>query len=244
VQYDTPAPAAGVNRPPFSGAAWRSTAGSQPRRALEREAALPVPSASAAIGSRHSVGRRRPSDAITVLEADHRIVEDLFTRYERVGARALWTKRALVDAMITELTVHTAIEEAVLYPAARAGILDAEAEVLEALEEHHLLTWQLQELAGLDPAHERFDAKVAVLTDGVRLHVRDEEDLLFPELRTHLGHGRLVELARELRSARRNFPGRPRTRSRRSGSPVGQHVPDALTSALEWVQGRVRLRRA
>lgn len=58
-------------------------------------------------------------DAIAVLKADHRDVEKLFKEFERTGDTAYKTRRKLVDRMITALSQHAAIEEEVLYPAAR-----------------------------------------------------------------------------------------------------------------------------
>ena len=177
--------------------------------------------------------------AIDVLEADHRRVEELFGRFERSGRRALITKRALVDAMITELSVHAAIEQAVLYPVARAEVPESEAAVLEALEEHHVLAWQLQELYGLDPGDERFDPRVAVMTEFVRQHQREEEELLFPELRTHLGHDRLVDLGRELQDLRSTVPSRPPVHH--PGTPGGNRLTGAVAHALDAAKRLVRI---
>lgn len=170
-------------------------------------------------------------DAIAVLKADHREVEKLFKQFERAGDGARKTKRKLVDRMIAELSVHAAIEEEVLYPAARREVPDALADVLEALEEHHVVKWELTELAGLDPADERFDAKVTVMAEQVRHHVKDEEDELFPILRRHLGRKRLVELGGLLAAARRGAPTRPHPRS--PDAPPANLLPNALAGAVD-----------
>ena len=117
----------------------------------------------------------RTKDALAILKADHQDVERLFVSFAKAGDRAYKTKRRLVDQMIEALSVHTFIEEQVLYPAARADIASAEDDVLEALEEHHIVKWELQELLDLDPTDERFTAKVTVLSENVRHHVREEE---------------------------------------------------------------------
>jgi hemerythrin-like domain-containing protein len=154
------------------------------------------------------VVKRRP-DAIAELKGDHRKVEQLFKRYEKAGDGAVRTKRAIADAVIEELSRHAAIEELVMYPAVRQEVDGAEAEVLEALEEHHSVKVSLRELEGLDAAHERFDAKMTVLIEHVRHHVREEEERLFPEVRDALGRSRLLELGAELRAARPHVPTRP-----------------------------------
>jgi hypothetical protein len=42
--------------------------------------------------------------------------------------------------------------------------------LLESIEEHHVVVWMLSELAGMDPADERFTAKVTVLIENVRYY--------------------------------------------------------------------------
>ena len=100
-------------------------------------------------------------------------------------------KRQLVDTMIEELSRHAEIEELVFYPAVRREVGDSESDVLEALEEHHVVKLVLRELDDLEPTDERFDAKVTVMMESVRHHVQEEEQTLFPEV-----HGaRCVDLA-------------------------------------------------
>src|SRR4051812_46995597 len=102
-------------------------------------------------------------DAIRMLKDDHRTVEQLFRRFEKAGAGAYTQKRDVVDRIIEELSKHAALEEQLFYPVARATVPDTDDVVLENLEEHHVVKWVLSELDGMDPHHERFDAKVTVL---------------------------------------------------------------------------------
>ena len=137
---------------------------------------------------------RSTEDALAILKADHQEVEKLFVSFGQAGDRAYKTKRRLVDQMIEALSVHAFIEEQVLYPAAQHDVASAGDDVLEALEEHHIVKWELQELLDLDPTDERFTAKVTVLAENVRHHVREEEKELFPLLRSKLPKARLQEL--------------------------------------------------
>ena len=59
-------------------------------------------------------------DAIALLKADHKTVEQLFRKYEKAGDQRPHAKRKLVDQLVHELSVHAAIEEQVFYPAVRA----------------------------------------------------------------------------------------------------------------------------
>jgi hemerythrin superfamily protein len=187
---------------------------------------------------RGAAASRRQDDAISLLKADHKSVEELFTRFEAAGPRALKTKRSLVDRMIAELSVHAAIEETVLYPAARSEVPDAESEVLEALEEHHVVKWELSELEGMAPDDERFTAKVTVLTETVRHHVKEEESTLFPALRKHLTRARLVELGEELAQRKSLAPTRPHPRG--PDTPPQAVAVDAVAGALDKARDLVR----
>jgi hemerythrin-like domain-containing protein len=195
--------------------------------------------------SRKRSAPAKSGDAIAVLKQDHRRVEQLFKRLEKAGEGAHRTKRALVDTVIEALSRHAAIEELVFYPAIRREVGDAEADVLEALEEHHLVKVGLHELEDLDPADKRFDAKVSVLIENVRHHVKDEEQELFPEVREQLGRRRLHELADELRAAKPRVPTRPHPDA--PDEPPGNAlfggavaVVDRARSVGQRVVGRVR----
>jgi hemerythrin superfamily protein len=148
-------------------------------------------------------------DAIVFLKNDHHTVEQLFKSFEQAGKRAHVQKRQIVDRIIEELSMHTAIEEQVFYPIARAAVPDTEDMALESLEEHHVVKWLLSELTDMDPAHERFDAKVTVLMENVRHHVKEEERDFFPKVRGQLGRNELAELGEALADAKKSAPTRP-----------------------------------
>ncbi|MEY2446123.1 MAG: hypothetical protein QOE00_2703, partial [Ilumatobacteraceae bacterium] len=78
-------------------------------------------------------------DAIALLKADHDAVAAKFDSFEKLGDRALKAKATIVADVVKALSVHAAIEEEVFYPAVRERMSDQEGEVLEALEEHHVL---------------------------------------------------------------------------------------------------------
>ena len=151
----------------------------------------------------------RRMNAITVLENDHKKVEGLFAKFEKLTPRALKTMRDLNEQIIHELAVHAAIEEQVFYPAVRASVPEADFNVLESLEEHHIVKWTLSELDGMDPSHERFRAKMTVLIESVRHHVEEEEGELFPKVRRALSADVLAEIGDAMESARELAPTRP-----------------------------------
>jgi hemerythrin-like domain-containing protein len=152
-------------------------------------------------------------DAISMLKDDHEAVEQLFRRFERTGDRAFVEKRAIVDRIIEQLSVHAAIEEQVFYPAVRATVPDADDLGTESLEEHHVVKWVLSELDGRSPEDERFDAKVTVLINNVRQHVDVEEGQLFPLVRDELGRKALGDLGEAMAVARKIAPTHPHPRA-------------------------------
>ncbi|MER5758788.1 hemerythrin domain-containing protein [Streptomyces sp. NPDC002082] len=148
-------------------------------------------------------------DGIVLLKDDHKTVEKLFKQFEKAGENAHAEKRKIADQVIDELTTHTWIEEKIFYPAAREAAPDTKDHVLESIEEHHVVLWMLSELKDLDPADERFDAKMTVLIENVRHHVEEEEKEWFPDVRKAMGRNRLVELGKEMESAKKRAPAEP-----------------------------------
>lgn len=156
--------------------------------------------------SKSTTSGSRRHDAIAVLKEDHRAVEKLFNRFERAGDGAVHEKRQLAASMAADLVEHTAIEQSVVYPWARDYIDDSDAMVLEAIEEHRVVTGLLADIATTAPEDERFDAKVTVLIESVRHHVKEEEAQLFPDLRSVATRDELLELGDALRAAKRTAP--------------------------------------
>lgn len=112
------------------------------------------------------------SDAIALLKADHRKVEALFAKFER--AKGADQKQQLAQQICTELTVHTTIEEEIFYPACRQAIKDEEL-VNEAFVEHDGAKVLVTEIEAASPSEQFYDAKVSVLSEMIKHHVKVEE---------------------------------------------------------------------
>jgi hemerythrin-like domain-containing protein len=147
-------------------------------------------------------------DAITLLRQDHKTVEKLFKQFEKSEDKPQEGRR-IADQVIEELSVHASIEEDIFYPALRQEMPDAEEDVLEAYEEHHVAKWLLSELDGMPPSNERFRPKMMVLIESVRHHVEEEEQTLFPEVRKELKRKRLTELGDQMEAAKKSAPRKP-----------------------------------
>jgi len=96
----------------------------------------------------------------------------------------------------------------VLYPALR-GFPDLHAKVLESLEEHHATKLALSELEKLPANAERFDAKVKVMMENVRHHIKEEEETVFPLVEKHVPFTELQTMAGAMEDLRRTAPTRP-----------------------------------
>ena len=78
------------------------------------------------------------SDAIVVLKADHKEIRNLFRKFQAAGDKAAKTKAKIAGQIIELLTVHTYIENEVMYPEVCALLPDLKDDVLESYEEHHV----------------------------------------------------------------------------------------------------------
>jgi hemerythrin superfamily protein len=182
--------------------------------------------------------RKRPAtkstsrpDALALLKADHRDVETLFSRFESLGERAHKTRADVVGKLITALSIHAAIEEQLFYPAVRATVPDLEDMILEGLEEHHLVKWTLSELERMSPQDERYSAKVTVLIENVRHHVKEEEREMFPQVRKAMSRSDLDDLGVQLAEAKRTAPTRPHPHA--PDTPPANVVAATLTRPLD-----------
>jgi hemerythrin superfamily protein len=117
-------------------------------------------------------------DAIALLKADHQAVSGLFAEYEKTSSSS--NKKALVADICTALSVHAQIEEEIFYPAVKAALKD-KLLVPEATIEHASVKDLIAQLDGVEPDGEMFDAKVKVLSEYVRHHVKEEQNEMFPK---------------------------------------------------------------
>lgn len=110
-------------------------------------------------------------DAIALLKADHRKVEDLFEKFEK--ARDDNRKKALCEEICMELSIHATIEEEIFYPACKGQVED---DLLsESYVEHDGAKVMIAELLASSPDDEFYDAKMTVLSEEIKHHVKEEE---------------------------------------------------------------------
>lgn len=132
-------------------------------------------------------------EATALLRADHAKVSGLFAEYEK--ARSTSKKKLIVSQICTELSVHAQVEEEIFYPAVKLALKDHEL-VPEATVEHATLKDLIGQVEGIEPDGEIFDAKIQVLSEYVKHHVKEEHTEMFPKARaTKLD---MVELGKKI----------------------------------------------
>jgi hemerythrin-like domain-containing protein len=149
------------------------------------------------------------SDAIVLLKADHKEVKGVFKQFQQAGEDATAKKGDLVKKMIELLTVHTYLENELIYPEVRRQLPDLEDDVLESYEEHHVADVLCLELSTMSADHERFDAKTTVLIENVLHHIEEEEQEWFPQVRKGMSRKQLAELGERMLQMRQTAPRSP-----------------------------------
>ncbi len=130
--------------------------------------------------TRKQAATTKSPDAIALLKADHREVEGWFDEFEK--SRSEKKKADLAEKICTALTVHTQIEEEIFYPAFLEATDDTDLHH-EAVVEHDGAKKLISEIQAMRPQDEYFDAKVKVLSEMIKHHVKEEEqrDGMFAE---------------------------------------------------------------
>ena len=143
------------------------------------------------------------STILTRLAADHRDVAKLFAELEKTTERSGKKRQELFAEVDNALSVHADFEEARVYPLLE-GKKSSQPTALEAVEEHLQIKRLLFELRGLDPQDAHWTAKMTVLMENVRHHVKEEEGEAFPQLKKAVPASELEELGDEYQAIRAN----------------------------------------
>ena len=122
-------------------------------------------------------------DAIALLKDDHAKVSALFKQYDKLGDKAYAQKLALARKICKELKVHVQIEEEIFYPATRAALPKEDDLLDEAQVEHDGAKGLIRQLDAMKAEDDLFDAKVTVLGEYIKHHVKEEHEEMFPKVR-------------------------------------------------------------
>jgi hemerythrin superfamily protein len=159
------------------------------------------------------------SNAIDLLTEDHKMVKRMFKEFDKNKESAEATdKEELVGEICDALELHAEIEEQIFYPAARAAIGDDDM-MNEAEVEHAAAKGLIEQLRGMDPSDELYDAKVTVLSEQIDHHVEEEEKEMFPKVKkAKLDLEALGEQMQEMKDSRMA----PAAPGKRAGRPAAR----------------------
>jgi hemerythrin superfamily protein len=122
--------------------------------------------------AKRTLKKTTTSDAVTLLKTDHRQVEAWFEQFEK--SRSDVRKRDLAGKICTALTIHMQIEEELFYPAFIKATEDEDTHH-EAVVEHKAAKGLIREIESSGPEDDYYDAKVKVLSEMIKHHVKEEE---------------------------------------------------------------------
>lgn len=138
-------------------------------------------------------------DALMLLTADHNRVRGLFARFKEAHESNKTDQMVEVaEKIFGELAVHTEIEEQIFYPEVTDASEEVHELVVEGVEEHHVAKTLMEEAQALSADDEHWEAKVTVLIESVEHHVEEEEQEMFPKIRSAMDNATLVEMAERM----------------------------------------------
>lgn len=139
-------------------------------------------------------------NAIDLLKADHEKVKAILTQLSESTDRAVKKRTDLLDKLEMEISIHTQLEEQILYPAFKAAGGKDEAEMyFEAKEEHRTVdSLVLPDLKATDPTTPEFAGRVKVVKELLEHHIEEEETDMFPKAKKLLGNSKLDQLGEQM----------------------------------------------
>ncbi|KQM46433.1 hemerythrin [Pseudomonas sp. Leaf15] len=139
-------------------------------------------------------------NAIDLLKADHEKVKAILTQLSESTDRAVKKRTDLLDKLEMEISIHTQLEEQILYPAFKAAGGKEEAEMYyEAKEEHRTVdSLVLPDLKATDPTTPEFAGRVKVVKELLEHHIEEEETDMFPKAKKLLGKSKLDQLGDQM----------------------------------------------
>ncbi len=177
------------------------------------------------------VMRATSPDAIALLKADHREAAALFDRFEASKSNAV--KGKIARQVCLALIIHTMIEEETFYPAVKETVDDDLYQ--EAYVEHDGAKAMIAEILAQSPGEDFYDAKVKVLSEMIKHHVKEEEQPNGMFAQARKGGADLKALGATMKARKRELtaefkrtgPPTPETKVMRGGKTVRGQQPQA-----------------
>ncbi|TMU76855.1 hemerythrin domain-containing protein [Pseudomonas fluorescens] len=146
-------------------------------------------------------------NAIDLLKADHAKVKDILSQLSDSTDRALKKRVELLGKLEMEISIHTRLEEEILYPAFKAaGSKEQDVMYFEAKEEHRTVdSLVLPDLKLTDPGTPEFSGRVKVVKELLEHHIEEEETEMFPQAKKLLGKEKLEELGAQMEAMKASY---------------------------------------
>ena len=151
-------------------------------------------------------------NAIELLIQDHELVKKLLEELSSTTERAVKKRAELLERIKQEVTIHTALEEEILYPAIKQAGGKEEAKMsYEAKEEHRTVdSLVLPDLLQTETGTVEFAGRVKVMKELLEHHIEEEESELFPTARKLLGKQELDKLGQAMEAQKKLLKGEQR----------------------------------
>lgn len=167
------------------------------------------------------------TDLITFLTGQHREVDQMFSRLEKMDGSSSDEAQNLVEKVVISLVEHSVAEEIYLYPATREHVPGGNEIADHEVSEHQEVEQTMKQLESLKPRDAQFWPTVRDLISSVRHHVQEEENDLFPKLRGNSSEQNLKDLGGKAEQAQKVAPTRPHPSSPSEGGPLAALAPGA-----------------
>jgi hemerythrin superfamily protein len=179
-------------------------------------------------------------DVIEILMEDHREVERMFAELEGLddSEQNAARRKQLVEQVTIELVRHSVAEEAEVYPAVKSKVSEEEAE--RAKHEHAEAEMTMKRLERLKPDDPSFNAELLLLMREIREHVAEEENEMFPHMRSIFSPDELIELGRKVELTKKLAPTRPHPSA--PDAPPGDKILGPVTGLLDRMRDAISRR--
>lgn len=146
-------------------------------------------------------------NAIDLLKADHEKVKTILTQMSESTERATTKRTELLGKLEMEISLHTKLEEELLYPAFKeAGAKEQDIMYFEAKEEHRTVdSLVLPDLKQTDPSTPEFAGRLKVVKELLEHHIEEEENEIFPQAKKLLGKTTLEDLGMQMEAMKDSF---------------------------------------
>ncbi len=141
-------------------------------------------------------------DVIKYLENDHTKVLDLLAKLQKLSTSAVTRRQKQFEFIKIELYLHEQVEQQILYPALKAKDKD---DILEAYQEHHVVNLILADIESVPFDDESWQAKITVLTENLKHHIKEERSKLFPLTKKHFDKPSREEMMLQMQTVKKNI---------------------------------------